>query len=308
MQRRQMTTHGADNVHVIAVDGAFDDCQAIVKSILGDEELRRQTALTGVNSINWARVMAQIVYYFTAAAELGAPVQRPVFVVPTGNFGNVFAGYAATRMGLSVTRFLIATNENDILTRMVATGCYAADEVRPTLSPAMDIQRASNFERLLFEVNGRDGAAVAAMMSCFARTGVLDLDRDVHEIIRASFLARRVNDEETLAAIHDVYEETGRLIDPHTAVGVAASRTCRWAGESPVVVLSTAHPAKFPDAIRRATGVTPDVPERLANLASRKERFEVLPADTAIVRAAVERHMQSAQSPSEVSNAGDLHN
>lgn len=295
MQRRQMTTHGADNVHVIAVQGAFDDCQAIVKSILGDAELRRRTALTGVNSINWARVMAQTVYYFTAAAGLETPAQRPVFVVPTGNFGNVFAGYGAMRMGLPVARFVIATNENDILTRMVTTGRYAAEEVRPTLSPAMDIQRASNFERLLFEITGRDGAAVAAMMSRFAETGVLELERNVHETVRALFSAGRVDDEETLAAIREVYEETGRLIDPHTAVGVAAAWKAALPDRAPVVILSTAHPAKFPDAVRRAAGVAPETPARLARLASEKERYEILPADGAIVRAAVERHMHCAQ-------------
>lgn len=295
MQRRQMTTHGADNVHVIAVEGSFDDCQSIVKAILGDAELRRRTALTGVNSINWARVMAQTVYYFTAAAALGAPEQRPVFVVPTGNFGNVFAGYAAARMGLPVSRFVIATNENDILARMVETGRYAAETVRPTLSPAMDIQKASNFERLLFEICGRDGAAVAALMARFARTGVLELEPRVHETVRASFTAQRVDDGETLSAIREVYEETGRLIDPHTAVGAAAARRAGLPEGPPVVILSTAHPAKFPEAVRRAAGVAPETPARLARLASRPERFELLPAKPAIVRAAVERHMQSAQ-------------
>jgi len=295
MQRRQMTTHGAQNVHVIAIDGTFDDCQAIVKSILSDAELRRGTALTGVNSINWGRVMAQIVYYVTAAAELGAPACKPVFVVPTGNFGNVFAGYGAVRMGLPVTRFVIATNENDILARMVASGHYAAGEVHPTLSPAMDIQKASNFERLLFEVSGRDGAAISDMMTRFSATGVLDLTEDAHGRIADLFDARRVDDALTLTTIRDVYRETGRLIDPHTAVGVAAARSARVPADTPVVILSTAHPAKFPDAVYRATAAYPDVPPALARLESRPEQVERLPADPAIVRGAVKEHIRTAE-------------
>lgn len=296
MQRRQMTTHGADNVHVIAVEGTFDDCQAIVKAVLGDPELRRRTALTGVNSINWARVMAQAVYYFTAAARLGAPLRAPVFVVPTGNFGNVFAGYAAARMGLPVSRLVIATNENDILTRMVQTGRYVSGEVRQTLSPAMDIQKAGNFERLLFEICGRDGAAVAEMMNRFERSGALELRRDMREHVAASFAATRVDDGETMAAIRDVYRESGRLIDPHTGVAVAAARRIERPGGAPVVILATAHPAKFPEAVFRAAGVCAETPERLARLAARPERSERLPCDAAIVRRAIGRHIESARS------------
>lgn len=295
MQRRQMTAHGADNVHVMAVEGTFDDCQAVVKSILADMDLRRRTAITGVNSINWARVMAQIVYYFTAAAALGAPGRMPVFVVPTGNFGNVFAGYGAARMGLPVARFVIATNENDILARMVASGRYEAGRVHPTLSPAMDIQKASNFERLLFEVCDRDGPAVAAMMERFARTGVLELAGGAHERIGRDFAAVRVDDRETLAAIRQIHGETGRLIDPHTAVAVAAARRADLPRGGPVVILSTAHPAKFPEAVFRAAGVTPEMPPALARLAGLPEDFERVAGDPAVVRHAIERHIASSQ-------------
>lgn len=292
VQRRQMTTCSAPNVHVIAVDGTFDDCQAIVKRLLTDGTLRNRAALSGVNSINWARVMAQSVYYVTAAAGLGGPARAPVFVVPSGNFGNVFAGYAAYKMGLPVSRFLIATNRNDILARTVASGRYAPSGVTPTMSPAMDIQVASNFERLLYELGLSDGAAVSDLMGRLAREGAMNLSAEQHGALRRLFSARAVGEAETLEAIARTYERTGRLIDPHTAVAVAAADQAGFDGRAPVVVLATAHPAKFPEAVARATGVTPEPPAAIAALTGKEEYFTDLPADAGLVRTHMERHIE----------------
>jgi len=277
VQRRQMTTAPFANVHNIALEGSFDDAQAIVKSLFADEEFARQTSLTAVNSINFARIAAQTVYYFTAAAQLNAP---PTFVVPTGNFGDIFAAEAAQRMGLVTGNLVIATNQNDILFRTLQTGVYASSEAHPTLSPSMDIQVASNFERALFEASGRDAGWIRQAMASFSETRSLTLPPTVLAALRARYTAHRSDDTETLATIARIHRDTGRLIDPHTAVAVSAAPK----STGPVVILSTAHPAKFPDAVERATGQTPPLPPRLAGLYDGKERLDTLPNDLASVR------------------------
>ncbi len=283
VQRRQMTTVIEPNVHNIAIEGSFDDCQDLVKAMFADTALRRDVGLSAVNSINWARIMAQIVYYVTAAAALGAP-QRPVaFAVPTGNFGNIYAAYAAREMGLPVARLVIGSNTNDILTRTLTTGLMQIDKVVPTLSPSMDIQVSSNFERLIFDLLDRDGSAVTAAMDAFRETGRLDLGADRVGHMRSLFDAARVDDDGTLATIHDMYRTTGELIDPHSAVGIAAACAVERSSEVPLVSLACAHPAKFPDAVEKATGVRPPLPERHADLLEREEAFTVLPNDLGAV-------------------------
>ncbi len=284
VQRRQMTTVTSDNVHNIAIEGTFDDCQALVKAMFNDAAFRDEMRLSAFNSINWARVMAQIVYYVYAAVALGAPQRDVSFAVPTGNFGDVYAGYAAKAMGLPIRRLVVATNRNDILARFFESGLYRAAEVRSTMSPSMDIQVASNFERLLFDLAGRDGGRVAALMASFAQSGEIALEAERLAAARETFDAVAVDEEATLAAIARVYAETGMLIDPHTAVGVAAARTCRRDPETPLVVLATAHPAKFPEAVERATGVRPSLPARLADLLEREERYDVLANDLATIQ------------------------
>lgn len=279
VQRRQMTTVRADNVHNIAVEGTFDDCQALVKALFADHAFRDRHRLSAVNSINWARVAAQTVYYFAAAAALGAPHRAVQFSVPTGNFGDVYAGYAAARMGLSVERLVIATNLNDILARAFASGRYELAKVTPTMSPSMDIQISSNFERLLFDLYGRDGGAVRGLFDSLKQSGGFSIAEDELKAARALFAAGRVDEEETLAAMRAVHRSAGLLIDPHTAVGVAAGRRLRADRGAPLVHLSTAHPAKFPDAVKRATGIYPELPPRLADLFARKERCQTLPND-----------------------------
>ena len=281
VQRLQMTTSPHANVHNIALEGSFDDAQAIVKALFADEAFARRTSLTAVNSINFARIAAQCVYYFTAAAKLGAP---PSFVVPTGNFGDVFAGEAAMRMGLDAEKLVVATNANDILARALNEGVYAAGRAQPTLSPSMDIQVASNFERALFEASDRDAAWLAGAMAEFARTGRLALPPRVLEALRARYRAVAVDDGRTLATIAAVYEKSGRQIDPHTAVALAVAQDIRPGAQGPVVVLSTAHPAKFPDAVRRATGTSPPLPPRLRGLYEGVERVTVLGHDLARIR------------------------
>ncbi len=244
VQRRQMTSATEPNVHNVAVEGTFDDCQRLVKALFADEPLRDQLALTGINSINFARILAQIVYYFTSAVALGSPGRAVSFTVPTGNFGDIFAGYAARAMGLPVKRLVIATNQNDSLPRAFATGIYEPRDVIATSSPSMDIQLASNFERLLFELAGRDGARVRARMDELRREGCFRLDQAELAAMRKLFAAHAISEEDTEMTIRGLYEETGALIDPHTAVGVAAAR--EEAGSEPMIVLSTAHPAKFP--------------------------------------------------------------
>ncbi len=280
VQRLQMTTSAHANVHNIALEGSFDDAQGIVKTLFADTAFADAISLTAVNSINFARIAAQCVYYFTATAALGKPV---TFVVPTGNFGDIFAGEAASRMGLDVGRLVIATNANDILARTLNDGVYESGASHATLSPSMDIQVASNFERALFEAAGRDADWTAAAMSDFSRSRKLALPPAVLENLRARYSAFASDDLETRAAIAAVHKQTGRIIDPHTAVGVAAMRKMGKA-PSPVVVLSTAHPAKFPDAVTQAIGSAPPEPKRLAGMKDLPEKLEVLANDPALIK------------------------
>ena len=278
VQRRQMTGVDAPNIHAIAVEGTFDDCQAIVKGMFNHHAFRDELNLSGVNSINWARVLAQLVYFFTGAVALGAPHRKLSFAVPTGNFGDVLAGWIAKGMGLPIDRLVVATNENDILTRCLATGSYEVQGVRPTQSPSMDIQVSSNFERLLFEAYGRDDAALRGLMASLAQSGSFTVAPDPMARIRAEFDAVRVDEAGTQAEMARSFREAGVVLDPHTAVGVAAAREAlKRDPATPVVVLGTAHPAKFPDAVERATGQRPPLPPHLADLLDRPERFTVLP-------------------------------
>jgi threonine synthase len=284
VQRRQMTTVPDKNVHNIALKGTFDDCQDIVKALFADAPFREAQQLAAVNSINWARILAQVVYYFYAALALSAPDRRLSFSVPTGNFGDIYAGYVAKRMGLPVERLIIATNRNDILTRCLNTGSYAKKEVQPTISPSMDIQVSSNFERLLFDFYSRDGAKVARLMAGFREKGEFTLEESILNRIRNDFSAEAASEEETKAAITDIHARRGLLIDPHTAVGVHAARNI----EGAVVTLATAHPAKFPDAVQAATGTYPELPPHLSDLFKRKERYEVLENSADAVKRAIE--------------------
>ena len=288
VQRRQMTTVAAANVHNVAIEGTFDDCQALVKALFNDRALRSQLNLAAINSINWARIMAQTVYYVSAALAVGGPWRKVSFAVPSGNFGDVYAGYVAHRMGLPVAQLIVATNRNDILARFFADGTYSASEVAPTMSPSMDIQVASNFERLLYDLCKGDGAAVARLLSEFAAHRSLRVPGDALGRARELFDAARVDEDETAATMAAVLRATGQLVDPHTAVGIHAGRACRLDSNTPLIALATAHPAKFPDAVERATGIRPQLPERLANLFERPERYAVLPNDLA----AVQRHIQ----------------
>jgi threonine synthase len=292
VQRRQMTTVDAPNVHNIAIEGTFDDCQDLVKAMFADETFRRSQQLSAVNSINWARVMAQTVYYVTSArAVAGTRAGRPAsFCVPTGNFGNIFAGYAAMRMGLEVDQLIVASNRNDILTRFFTTGTMQVGEVVPTLSPSMDIQVSSNLERLLFEMLGRDGAAVADLMLEFRSEGRVRVAPDRIRWLSEHHDAGELSDDECLAEIGRTYREAGYLMDPHTAVGVGVARRLRRRDHVPMVCLGTAHPAKFPDAVEQATGVRPPLPGHLADLFDRPERYDTLPADLAAVQEYVARH------------------
>jgi threonine synthase len=287
VQRLQMTTSVHANVHNIALEGSFDDAQSIVKALFADSGFANQISLTAVNSINFARIAAQCVYYFTATAQLASHYvgasDPATFVVPTGNFGDIFAGEAASRMGLGVARLVIATNANDIMARALNDGVYASGASHATLSPSMDIQVASNFERALFEACGRDGDWTAAAMSDFARTKRLELPATVLAELRGRYSAFASNDDETRAAIAAVHNMAGRIIDPHTAVGVAAAMKI-VKPLSPVVILSTAHPAKFPQAVTEAIGVPPPEPKRLSGLRSQPERLEVLANDPALIK------------------------
>ena len=287
VQRRQMTTVIEPNVHNIAVEGSFDDCQDLVKAMFADTALRDELGLSAVNSINWARIMAQIVYYVTAAVALGAPGRRVAFAVPTGNFGNIYAAYGAGQMGLPVARLVIGSNTNDILTRTLTTGLMRIDKVVPTLSPSMDIQVSSNFERLIFDLLDRDGADVGAAMEGFRKSGRLELGAAHVQRMRSLFDAARVDDEATLATIRQIFRETGELVDPHSAIGIAAAREVAGEPGVPVVMLACAHPAKFPDAVEQATGIRPALPERHADLLEREESFSVLPNDLGAVAAFV---------------------
>ena len=284
VQQRQMTTVASANVHAIALDGTFDDCQDQVKAMFNDTRFRTAHSLSAVNSINWARVLVQIVYYVVAAVRLGAP-SRPVgFAVPTGNFGNVLAGWAAWKCGLPVSRLVIGTNSNDILFRFFETGEMTMAGVEPTLSPSMDIQVSSNFERLLFEMLDRDGAAVRAWLDEFRRTGRMAVSGDRLAAAREIFDAARLDDEGTRRTIRDIYSATGELLDPHSAIGVEAARQRRGDPAVPMVSLATAHPAKFPDAVEAATGIRPALPAHLADLFERAERFTPMANDLAALQ------------------------
>ena len=292
VQRRMMTTVVAPNVHNIAVDGTFDDCQYLVKALFVDEALREEIKLSAVNSINWARIMAQIVYYFVAAVALGAPARPVAFAVPTGNFGNVYAGYAAHRMGLPVAQLIVGSNRNDILTGFFETGAMTKGSVQPSLSPSMDIQVSSNFERLLFELYERNGRAVADAMTRFRTDGCLAVDQACWRQARALFDGGRLDDDGTLETIAAIYERTGELVDPHTAIGIAVAGACRRDRSVPMVALATAHPAKFPDAIERATGIRPGLPERLGDLLEREEVLTSLPNDLDAIKAFMRARVQ----------------
>jgi threonine synthase len=287
VQRRQMTTVEAANVHAVAVDGTFDDCQRIVKQLFGDAELRERAGLAAANSINWARVAAQVPYYVWATAALGR--RGLAFAVPTGNFGNVLSGWVARAIGLPVERLVIGSNSNDILPRLLATGRMEARDVVPTLSPSMDIQVSSNLERLLFELYGRDPERTERELAAFAQTGSLALDAPALAAFRELFEASAFDDAATLEAMRDEYGRSGALLDPHTAVGLAAGRARAGARTVPLVALATAHPAKFPEAVERATGISPALPAPLDDLLERPERCERVAADPAAVTRLVER-------------------
>ena len=284
VQRRFMTTTVDENVRVVAVDGHFDDCQRLVKGLFRDRDFRRAVDLSGVNSINWARVAAQSVYYFTSAVALGAPHRPVAFAVPTGNFGDAFAGYAARRLGLGAAGVIIATNSNDILARALSEGVYAGGEVVATQSPAMDIQVASNFERLYFEASRRDAVETARAFEAFAAEGCIELPPQTLAYMRDGFTGLSVGEDETARTLLSVLNETGELVDPHTAVAIAAARRAGPV-DAPVVVLATAHPAKFPDAVRAATAADPALHARARGLFDRSERIDRLPADSDALKA-----------------------
>jgi len=287
VQRRFMTTTEDANVACASVEGTFDDCQTLVKALFGDEAFKSDVDLSGVNSINWARVAAQAVYYFTSAVALGAPHRRVSFAVPTGNFGDAFAGYVAREMGLPIGRIVVATNTNDIVARAFRTGRYARGQVAATQSPAMDIQIASNFERLYFEAVGRDAPETARAFQAFAQTGAVDLPTQAFEAMGALFAGETVDEAETARTIRQTLERTGQVIDPHTAVGVAAALRAGASVDEPLVVLSTAHPAKFPEAVEAAIARQPALHPRAHGLFDRPERIDRLAADLEAVKAYV---------------------
>jgi len=289
VQRRQMTTVLDSNVHNIAIDGSFDDCQDLVKAMFNDAKFRDDLHLSAVNSINWARILAQVVYYIYAGVRVQDKTGRaPTFCVPTGNFGNVYAGYVAQSMGLGVDKFLVATNRNDILHRFFSTGRMKADGVQRSLSPSMDIQVSSNFERLLFDLFGRKGEAVDQTMQHFRKAGPFHLEEGVMNPLRRLFGSGRVDDAGTLEVIKATYQKYNYILDPHTAVGVGVAEEYQAANPDSVIVsLATAHPAKFPAAVKQAIGVEPALPPELADLYQRQERFEVMPNDLAKVQAAI---------------------
>jgi len=296
VQRRQMTTVADSNVYTIALDGSFDDAQAILKSLFRDAAWRARLGLAGVNSINWARVVAQMVYYFTSAVALGSPHRKISFAVPTGNFGDVLAGYVAKRMGLPVERLIVATNANDILARAFASGRYEPRGVTPTQSPSMDIQVSSNFERLLFDACGRDAGATRSAFASLEQAGGFDIPPDALAAICRDFDAQAVSEPETSAEIAFTYERTGYVLDPHTATGVRAARA-RLAKdpETPVIALATAHPAKFPAAIRRAIGVDIELLARLKPILDAPERFMRLENDEARIKTFIEGNARAAR-------------
>lgn len=287
VQRRQMTTVFAPNVYNIAIDGSFDDAQAIVKALFNDRDFNGRFTLSAVNSINWARLMAQVVYYFYTAVRLGAPERPVAFSVPTGNFGDVFAGYVAQRMGLPVAKLIVATNVNDILHRALTTGDYSCGTVTATATPSMDIQVSSNFERLLFDLAGRDGKGLSKMMADFESTRAMSIPADMLAGSKDLFVSARIDADGMSNVMRWAHERTDQVIDPHTAIGLAAARNAGLPADVPVVTLATAHPAKFRDAVERATGVRPHLPARMGNLFEREERYDTLPATKEAIAAYV---------------------
>ncbi|WP_342643019.1 threonine synthase [Rhodoligotrophos ferricapiens] len=295
VQRRQMTTVADANVHTIAVEGTFDDCQALVKAMFADVAFNETMRLSAVNSINWARIMAQTVYYFTSALALGAPDRQVGFTVPTGNFGDIFAGYVAKRMGLPVGELVIATNVNDILDRTLRSGRYAMSGVVPSISPSMDIEISSNFERLLFEVLDRQAPDLQRLMDGLKQSGAFTLSERALGRIRHDFASARSDEAETRAMIAEMHKMTGRLVDPHTAVGLVAAGKVQRRQSGPMVVLATAHAAKFPDAVQAATGIRPELPQRLADLLDRPERINCLPNELKAVEPFIAQHARVNQ-------------
>lgn len=293
VQRRQMTTIDAANVHNIAIDGSFDDCQDLVKAMFNDGAFRDRINMAAVNSINWARVMAQIVYYVTGAVALGAPHRKVSFAVPSGNFGNVYAGYAAKSMGLPIDQLIVGSNRNDILTRFFKSGAMKITAVNPSLSPSMDIQVSSNLERLLFDLFDRKGEKLAGAMQDFRKSGKFAAPTRHWGKVQKGFQAYRLDDKQTLAAMRDIHQRTGMLVDPHSAIGLAAALAARKGQKdnaTPVIALATAHPAKFPDAVEQATGIRPALPPHLAHLMTAKERLSELPNDLGRVQDFVLAH------------------
>ena len=270
VQRRQMTTPSESHVHALAMDGDFDDCQARLKDMFNDFEFRDGVRLAGVNSINWARVLAQVVYYFSSAVSVGAPDRKVSFTVPTGNFGDIFAGYIAKRMGLPIDRLVVATNQNDILHRCLSGQGYHKGETSPSISPSMDIQVSSNFERALFDAYDRDGNAVSQLMDELKQGG-FDVSQGAMEVLQSHFDSGRASEEETSSTITETLKTSGELLCPHSAIGVKVAND-QPASETPMITLATAHPAKFPDAVEAASGIRPPLPARMADLYERDER------------------------------------
>lgn len=294
VQRRQMTTVADANVHAIAIDGNFDDCQALVKAMFNDLKFRDELGISGVNSINWGRILAQVVYYFTTALSLGGPERSISFSVPTGNFGDILAGFVAKKMGLPIDRLLIATNINDILVRTLETGRYEVTGVTETTAPSMDIQVSSNFERLLFEAHERDGAAVQRLMSGLNQSGAFTLSDEPRKTIADNFDASRTSPDQTAETIKSVWDECGYLLDPHTAIGVFAAAG-RQGTKVPMVTLGTAHPAKFPDAVEAACGLRPELPAWQGDLMSRPERQHPLANELKSVEDFIKAHARAAK-------------
>jgi threonine synthase len=290
VQRRQMTTPSESNVHALAIDGSFDDAQARVKDMFNDFAFRDGVRLAGVNSINWARVLAQVVYYFSSAVSLGAPHRKVSFTVPTGNFGDIFAGYIARKMGLPVEKLVIATNQNDILHRALTSGDYRMDGVKPSISPSMDIQVSSNFERALFDAYGRDGKAVAQLMEELKQGG-FTISQGALQSLRATFASGKCSEAETSATIAEAYSRTGEVLCPHSAVGVKVAKD--YLGETPMITLATAHPAKFPDAVQAAMGSRPALPPRMADLFDRPERVTRVKNDLGALQALIRERIKA---------------
>ncbi|MDQ0455109.1 threonine synthase [Rhizobium paknamense] len=293
VQQRQMTTSKAANVHALAVEGNFDDCQNLVKEMFNHAAFRDKVRLSGVNSINWARIMAQVVYYFTAALSLGGPDRKMSFTVPTGNFGDIFAGYVAREMGLPIDRLVIATNDNDILARTLKTGRYEMRGVKATTSPSMDIQISSNFERLLFEASGRDAGTIRGQMASLKQSGAFDIEPETLKVIKRVFRAGRATEKDVAKTIRTTLSETGYLLDPHTACGVFVAAK-NQKPQSPMVTLATAHPAKFPAAVKLASAIDPALPTWLADLMDREERFDILAADLGVVEGFIAARARAA--------------